>query len=84
MFDLNLLDSVQSAQLLSENNRVVDVFIVSDAETKAAIPEEKWPDIEEKIISKLKRRNVLNRATGDLNLVEQVSSFHNSYLGYYA
>lgn len=73
VFDLNLLDSVQSAQLLSENNRVVDVFVVSDAETKAPIPEEKWPHIEQKIISKLKRRNVLNSTSGDPSLVEQVN-----------
>lgn len=65
--------SVQSAQLLSENNRVVDVFIVSDAESKAAIPEDRWPDISEKIFAKLKRRNVLNTASGDPNLAEQVT-----------
>jgi len=69
---LHFLYSVQSAQLLTKNNRVVDIFIVSDAETRAAIPEDRWPDIKEKIFAKLKRRNVLNAATGDPKLVEQV------------
>ncbi|KAG0580420.1 hypothetical protein KC19_4G171700 [Ceratodon purpureus] len=65
--------SVQSAQLLSENNRVVDVFVVSDAETKAAIPKDRWPDIKEMIFAKLKRRTVLNTAAGDPDLAEHVT-----------
>jgi UTP:GlnB (protein PII) uridylyltransferase len=73
MFALHLLNSVQSAQVLTKNNRVVDVFIVSDAEKKTTIPEDRWPDIKEKIFSKLKRRNVLNTATGDPKLAELVS-----------
>lgn len=64
--------SVQSAQLLSENNRVVDVFVVFDAETKAAIPEDRWPDIKEIIFAKLKRRINRNTAAGDPDLAEQV------------
>ena len=73
MFDLHFLNSVQSAQVLTKHDRVVDVFIVSDAETRSAIPEDRWPDIKEKIFAKLKRRNVLNTATGDPKLAEQVS-----------
>ncbi|KAG0630638.1 hypothetical protein M758_1G193600 [Ceratodon purpureus] len=65
--------SVQSAQVLTKHDRVVDVFIVSDAETRSAIPEDRWPDIKEKIFAKLKRRNVLNTATGDPKLAEQVA-----------
>lgn len=84
MLGVHVLNSVQSAQLLSENNRVVDVFIVSDAESKAAIPEDRWPDISEKIFAKLKRRNVLNTASGDPNLAEQVSSFYISCFGGHA
>lgn len=83
MSGLNLLDSVQSAQLLSENNRVVDVFVVSDAETKAAIPEEKWPDIKEMIFAKLKRRIFLNTAAGDPDLAEHVITFYISCLESY-
>lgn len=66
--------------MLTKENRVVDVFIVSDAETKTAIPEDRWADIKEKIFAKLKRRNVLNTATGDPKLAEQVSSSHDSFL----
>ena len=73
---LNLLDSVQSAQLLSEKNRVVDVFVVSNTETKAAIPEDRWSDIKEMIFAKLKRRIVLNTAAGDPDLAELVRIFH--------
>lgn len=62
--------------MLTKNNRIVDQFIVSDAETRAAIPEERWSDVKEKIFAKLKRRNVLNTASGDPTLVEHVRLPH--------
>lgn len=69
------MSSVQSAQLLSQSNRILDVFLVSDAETKTAISEERWPGVKEKILAKLTRRKVLNSAVNDPKLVEQVSNF---------
>ena len=60
--------------MLTEKNHIVDKFVVSDAETRKAVTEDKWPAITEKIFAKLKRRNVLNTATGDPKLAEQVSS----------
>lgn len=64
---------MKSARVLSKNNRVVDEFVVMKTETKAAISENEWLSIKEKIIAKLKRRSALNTNDGDPQLLEQAS-----------
>lgn len=64
--------SVESARLQSQNNRILDIFLVSDMESNTAIPENKWPFVKDRILAKLKRRKIVNTSHDDPKLVEQV------------
>jgi hypothetical protein len=64
--------SVESARLQSQNNRILDIFLVSDMESNTAIPENKWPYVKDRILAKLKRRKIVNTSHDDPKLVEQV------------
>jgi hypothetical protein len=64
---------VESARLQSQNNRILDIFLVSDMESNTAIPENKWPYVKDRILAKLKRRKIVNTSHDDPKLVEQVT-----------
>jgi len=65
--------SVESARLQSQNNRILDIFLVSDMESNTAIPENRWPYVKDRILAKLKRRKIVNTSHDDPKLVEQVT-----------
>ncbi|CAM6091089.1 unnamed protein product [Calypogeia fissa] len=65
--------SVKSAKVLTRNDRVLDVFTVVDSETKAALNDDQWFRVKEKVLTKLKRRRSIQAARTDPLLLDQVS-----------
>lgn len=75
------MSSVQSAKVLTRNDRVLDVFTVVDSETKAAILDEQWVEVKAKVLAKLKRRRSVHAASADPLLMDQVRQHsHISFL----
>lgn len=65
---------MQSAQVFTENNRILDVFVVKDCNTKGAIPEENWDKVKDSIFHKLRKQDNAWRNSDDPFLAEQVLS----------
>ncbi|KAL3690522.1 hypothetical protein R1sor_016831 [Riccia sorocarpa] len=65
--------SVQSAKVITDQDRVRDIFAVVDSVTKTPIPEDKWQLIKDKVLTRLRRRESSNANTDDPLLLDQVT-----------
>eukprot|EP00850_Spirogloea_muscicola_P015912 SM000126S26288 [mRNA] locus=s126:9904:18596:+ [translate_table: standard] len=67
------LCSVQSARLMTQNNRVLDVFVVLDLDTDGAVAQDKWASVQDSIMKKLETRKLIATSKDDSRLTEQIS-----------
>eukprot|EP00850_Spirogloea_muscicola_P022796 SM000312S11989 [mRNA] locus=s312:20749:29613:+ [translate_table: standard] len=62
-----------SARLMTQENRVLDVFVVLDPETDGAVAQDKWASVQDSIMKKLETRKLIATSKDDSRLTEQIS-----------